>query len=577
MDAELRKHCQRRKAAMIEEREPWMTDWRQVSEYIDPTRGRFDEGEDRKNAAKRSRAKIINNTATRALRVMSAGMMSHMTSKSRPWFRLTTPDPALAERADVRLWLDREAQGIRDTLAKSNFYKAMPVFYTEDGMYGIAAMLQLENATEVIRFHPLTVGSYAVGLDDEGRVDSLWRCYKKTARQLVQRYGLVGEDGKRKPDPSKMPTALVQAFANNPDQTFTVEALIEPNPDAKPGMGPLGLQAPKFRPYREVVWIQGAATDGHGCLDIGGHYEAPFVSARWNPVGDDVYSTCPGIDSLGDIKQLQYLEGKKLKQIDLLSEPPLSLPDSMRGKSASLNPGAKTYLPRSEHGAKAEVLYQPHYGAVQATAAEIREVESRLEAAFFYSLFLMLDALDDRDRTATEIAERKEEKATVLGPTVEAISDEVLDHVVVRTFRLRERAGLVTPAPQVLANVPLKIEYTSILAQAAKAYGLSSIERTIGFAGQMAQAFGPQVLDKIDVDQAIDEYADRQGSPASIVRSDDNVAAIREGRAQQERMQQAAAMAKPLADAATAMKTMGETVNADGSLAQGMADAMGAG
>lgn len=577
MDANLRKHCQRRKAAMLEEREPWMTDWRQVSEYLDPTRGRFDNGEDRTTAAKRSRAKIINNTATRALRVMAAGMMSHMTSKSRPWFRLTTPDPALAEQADVRLWLDREAQGIRDTLAKSNFYKAMPVVYAEDGMYGIGSMLILENANEVVRFHPLTIGSYAVGLDDEGRVDSLWRCYKKTARQLVERYGLVGEDGKRKPDPAKMPQALVTAFTNKPDQKFMVESLIEPNPDAKPGTGPLGLQAPKFRPYREVVWIQGADAEGHGCLDIGGHYEAPFVAPRWNPVGDDVYSTCPGIDSLGDIKQLQYLEGKKLKQIDLLSEPPLGLPDSMRGKSASLNPGAKTYLPRSEHGAKAEVLYRPEYGAVQATAAEIREVEARIEAAFFYSLFLMLDALDDRDRTATEIAERKEEKATVLGPTVEAISDDALDHVVVRTFRLRERAGLVTPAPEALANVPLKIEYTSILAQAAKAYGLSSIERTIGFAGEMAKAFGQQVLDKIDVDQAIDEYADRQGSPASIVRSDEDVAAIREGRAQQERAAQAAAMAKPMSDAATALKTMGEAVNADGSLAQGMAEAMGAG
>lgn len=61
-------------------------------------------------AQKRSRAKIINNRVTQSLRVMAAGMMSHMTSKARPWFRLTTPDSAMAELTDVRLWLDDVTQ-----------------------------------------------------------------------------------------------------------------------------------------------------------------------------------------------------------------------------------------------------------------------------------------------------------------------------------------------------------------------------------------------------------------------------------------------------------------------------------
>ena len=576
----LRQHCDRRRAAMIQEREVWMPDWIQVTNYIDPARGRFDgNGGASTTTNKRSRSKIINGTATRCVRVATAGMSSHMTSKARPWFTLTTPDPARGQLQNVKVWLDRVTIVLRDILAKSNFYKAMPVCYTEDLSYGVAAMMVVEHPEEVARFHPMTVGSYAIALDDAGKVDSLWRCYTKTARQLVEKYGKTDPNtGKRVPDASKMPDQVVQAFTNNPDMKFSVEALYEPNPDVRPGMGPLGIQAPQYRPYREVVWISGNSDSRHGALDIGGHYEAPFVCIRFNPVGDETYSACPGTDSLGDIKQLQYLEGQKLRLIDLMAEPPVSVPDTMRNIGASLAPRAKNYLPQNQTGAKIEATYMPQPGSLQWVQAEIREVEKRIEDAFFYNLFQMLASLgDSTGRTATEIAERKEEKATVLGPTLEIVTDEGLDPVVIRVYRLAERAGLIPPPPEELQSVPLKIEYTSILAQAMKASGTSGIERTAAFVAQMASVFGPSALDKFDADQAVDEYSERTGAPASMIRDDDAVVGIREARAQQERQQMALAAAKPMADGANAIKTLNEAVPQPGSLGESLAQQLSGG
>ncbi|MGD4365019.1 portal protein [Xanthomonas citri pv. citri] len=571
---QLRQHCDRRRAAMIAARETWMPDWMQVTEYIDPARGQFNGEGSTTTRKKRSRSKIINGTATKCVRVATAGMSSHMTSKARPWFNLTTPDPAMGQVQDVRVWLDNVTTILRDTLAKSNFYKAMPVCYTEDLSYGVAAMMIVENPEEVVRFHPLTIGSYAIGLDDAGKVDSLWRCYTKTARQLVQKYGrLDPETGQRVPDESKLPQRIIQAYKRSPDQEFTVEALYEPNPDARPGMGPLGVQAPKFRPFREVVWIAGSGDEKHGVLDIGGHYEQPFVSIRFNPVGDDTYSACPGTDSLGDIKQLQYLEGQKLRLIDLMAEPPVTVPDTMRNIGASLAPRTKNYLPQNQNGAKIEATYTPQPGSLQWVQQEIREVEARIQDSFYYNLFLMLESLGEASgRTATEIAERKEEKATVLGPTLEIVTDEGLDPTVVRVFRLCERAGLIPPPPAILASIPLKIEYTSILAQAMKASGTSGIERTGAFVAQMASVFGPEVMDKFDADQAVDEYSERTGAPASIIRDDDAVLTIRQGRAAQQAQQAALAAAKPMADGAQAIKTLNEAVPQPGSLGEGLAE-----
>lgn len=572
-NAKLRRHADQRRTAMKNARQPWIQDWRQVSEYIDPARGRFDGDATNTEPAKRSRSKIINSRATYCVRVATAGLSSHMTSKARPWFNLTTPDPAMGQQQEVKVWLDQVTTIIRDTLAKSNFYKAMPVLYTEDLMYGVAAMLIVENAEEVARFHPLTCGTYAISLNDAGRVDSLWRCYIKTARQLVEKYGI---------DHAGLTETVKNDYRNNRGDTkYVVESLIEPNPDARPGIGPLGLQRPEYRPYRELVWLwsQSGEYEGtRGMLDIGGHYEAPFVCIRFNPVGDEEYSACPGTDALGDIKQLQYQEGQKLKLGDLMAEPPVNIPESMRSKGASMSPRAKNYVPDGQLGMKVEATYSPNPNAMQYVMADIEAIQNRIGDAFYYNLFLMLESLGDAaSRTATEIAERKEEKAAVLGPTLEIVTDEGLDPTVVRVYRLLERAGRIPPPPEVLRNIPIKIEYTSILAQAMKAAGTSGIERTAGFVAQMAQVGGPSVLDKFDFDQAVDEYSERTGIPASIIRDDDAVQAMREERQTRENQQAALAAAQPMQQAAQALKTLGEAQQQEGSIGQGIAEQLGGG
>ena len=558
---------------MLAERSVWLPDWMQVVEYMLPAQGRFENLTGNTRRPKRSRAKIINGTATRCVRVAAAGLSSHMTSKSRPWFNLTTPDPAIGQLQHVKVWLDQVTLIIQSTLAKSNFYKAMPVCYTSDLAFGVAAMLVVAHEDEVARFHPLPIGSYAIGVDEHGKVDSLWRCFQMTARNIVAKYGRMLPNGQRVPDEDTMPVAVVQAFRQSPDQTFTIESLFEPNPDAKPGLGPLGMQAEHLRPWREVTWIAGQGAESkHGILRQGGHYEAPFVCIRFNPVGDDCYSDAPGTDALGDIKQLQYLEGQKLKLIDLTAEPPVSIPDTMRNLGASLSPRARNYLPMTQNGAKIEATYTPQPQAIREVREEIREVEGRIEDQFFYNLFMMLESLGDQTgRTAMEIAARQDEKAAVLGPTLEIVTDEGLDPVVVRTYRLLERAGRIPEPPPELATMPIKIEYTSILAQAMKAAGVSGIERTASFMASMA-AVDPNIVDRFDADAAVREYNDRTGAPAVILRGDEAVDAIRQAKAQQQQMAQMAAMAPAMKDAATAVQTLDQAVPQDGSMGQSVAE-----
>ena len=96
---------------------------------------------------------------------------------------------------------------------------------------------------------------------------------------------------------------------------------------------------------------------------------------------------------------------------------------------------------------------------------------------------------------------------------------------------------------------------------AQKMLGLSTTERVVGFVGSLGQVFGPQVLDKIDPDAIIDDYAERANMPSSAVRDSAQVAQLRKAREQQEQMAQMAAMAQPARDATQAAANIAEMSN----------------
>ena len=79
--------------------------------------------------------------------------------------------------------------------------------------------------------------------------------------------------------------------------------------------------------------------------------------------------------------------------------------------------------------------------------------------------------------------------------------------------------------------------------------------------GQMAQ-FAPEVLDKISTDKTADEIWAITGAPVKVLRDDDEIKQIRDGRAQasqqQQQMMQMQVGAQVAKDAGSAEKSMAE-------------------
>jgi hypothetical protein len=465
-------------------------------------------------------------------------MMAGLTSPARPWFRLTTPDPAMAEYGPVRMWLDRVEERIRQVLAKSNLYNMLPSLYLCIGVHGTAVGIIDEDPEDVVRGYALPVGSFVLANSERQRVDTVFREVPMTVSSVIRKFGI-----------DKVSKNVREQYARgNYDQVIWVIHAIEPNRERNEQRADYKGMAFKS------CWFEKNRSDTEDVfLRESGYKAFPAVAPRWDVIGGDVYGRGPGMDALGDAKALQHLEKRKAQLVDKLVSPPMVGPPELANGRASLLPGDVTYLPAGSGKFEPAVVIQPT--GVQIVDEVIREHENRINATFFADLWLMMSQSDRRQITAREIDERHEEKMLQLGPVLERLQDELLDPLIDRVFGiLLERQEIPIPPPE-LQGSDLRVEFISIMAQAQKMLGITSIERFTGFTSTLAQV-RPDVLDKVNFDEMVDAYADALGIKTNLVVSDEQVAKVREDRATQAEAQQQMAMAQQAAEGA---KTLSET------------------
>jgi hypothetical protein len=523
-------------SALETERSSWDQHWRDLSEFLLPRRSRW-QTTDRNRGAKKN-DKIIDSTATFALRALSAGFMSGVTSPSRPWFKIETPDPALNARHDVQMWLEEVRKVMADIHTRSNLYTALPVCYQDLGCFGTHAMMVLEDDEDVMRFHSLPIGSYVLATSSRGTVDTIMRRYAMTARQMVEEFGIdnVSENVK-----SNVLNGM------NAEAWHDVVHVVCPNKQYQRGkIGPAGKK------WSSDYFEWGTGEIGKPFLKRGGFDFFPVLAPRWTTNGEDVYGESPAMDVLGDVRALQLLQRRKAQAIEKIINPPLKGPSALLGKGISLLPGAFNAYDGQGDGLSS--VYDMNF-PIDGVLQDSNERRLAIREAFFNDLFRMLTNSDRREITATEIQAKEQERMLQLGPALERQNDELLDPLIDMTFAMALRRGMIPPPPPVLEGLELKIEYVSIMAQAQKMLGIGAVDRYMGFVGNLS-AVQPDIIDGVDMDVAAKEYGMMLGVSPKILRDEDTIIAIRQGRAQAAQQQQQTEQAQVAAQSA---KILSET------------------
>ena len=491
------------------ERASWYAHWQELTSYILPRNGRYFR-QDRDRGYRRHN-NIYDSTGTRALRVLGAGMMSGATSPARQWFRLATPDPELNSYDPVKLWLDDVTKRMQRVFQKSNTYNALHQMYEELGTFGTAATILLPDYQSVIHHYPLTCGEYCISTDAKGRVCTLYREFEMTVSQVVKEFGL-----------EKCSVSVQNMYrTGNLDQWVPVIHAIEPRADRD-----IGKRDAKNMPWGSYYFEVGGE-DGVFLRESGFQY-FPALCPRWSVIGGDIYGNSPGMEALGDIKQLQHEQLRKAQAIDYQTKPPLQVPASMKNRDVETLPGGVSYYDGQSNGIK--TAFEVNLN-LQYLLNDIMDCRERVRGSFYADLFLMLANTPNTRMTATEVAERHEEKLLMLGPVLERLHNELLSPLVDITFTRMVASGALPPAPQELQGMDLNVEFVSMLAQAQRAIGTNAVDRFVGNLGAIAR-MKPDILDKFDQDQWADVYADMLGVDPSLIIADKEVALLRDARNQ---------------------------------------------
>ena len=519
------------------ERASWWAHWQEITTYLLPRNGRYFR-QDRDKGWRRHN-NIYDNTGTRALRVLGAGMMAGATSPARPWFRLGTADPDLNNYMPVKLWLDDVQKRMGMVFQRSNTYRALHGMYEELGGFGTAASIILPDYKNIIHHYPVTTGEFCVAQDYQGKICTIYREFEKTVGEMVKEFGY------------KQCSKTVQNMYDRGslDAWVPIIHAIEPRADRD-----IRKKDAMNMPWASYYFEIGGERNKY--LRESGFKEFPAVVPRWATAGGDIYGNSPAMEALGDIKQLQHEQLRKAQAIDYQTMPPLQVPTSMKNRDVERLPNGITFVDANSPSGGIKSMFEVNLN-LDHLLMDIQDCRERVRGAFYADLFLMLANATDTRMTATEVAERHEEKLLMLGPVLERLHNELLDPLIEPTFSRMLEAGVLPPPPEEMQGMELNVEFVSMLAQAQRAIGTNGVDRFVGNLGMVAQ-YKPDVLDKFNADEWADAYSDMLGVDPKLIVANDQVAIVRDARnkaaaaqAQTEAMHTQSEVARNLAGAQT--------------------------
>ena len=504
-------------------RQTWETHWTEIADRVLPRYSdTFQTRSTEQARGDKKTEKMLDSTAALALERFAAAMESMLTPRTQKWHRLVSSDPYIDKQREAKLWFE-EATDIlfrHRYRAGANYASQQHEIYVGLGAFGTAIMFTDKHDRGGLRYRAVDLRELVFDVNYQGIVDTALRKYSLTARQMMQRYEL----GRW----SSLPDVVQKAAKEQPDRTFEIIHCIKPRHEIE--YGRLDAAGRKFASYYVSV-------DGRHMLSKGGYDTFPYQISRYVTGPGELYGRSPAMRTLPSImvwneqKTTLLTQGHRAVAPVLLSHDDGIL-DSFSMKPGTMNPGGVT--------AQGQPLVHALPVGNIAAGQELMDMERQvINDGFLVSLFQIL--VDTPTMTATEVLERAREKGALLSPTMGRQQTEMLAPMIEREVDLLLKQGLLPPMPEVMveARAGFEVEYDSPLSRSQRAEEASGWLRTLE--GAIAYASATQdlsVLDQFDADKIYGQLAEINAVPPSWIRAPEDVAMLREERAEAAQQQQ---------------------------------------
>ena len=527
----------KRRDAKVEERQEWEPFYSSIARYIRPRKKSID--------SFRTPGQLTNDhydsTACAASNTLALIMADTLTPKAIEWFGFSIPESSpykvLNKNVNVKNWLRELNMAVFDGLAQSNFYSVINEIYADFNSFATVCMY-LEEARlkksgfNGFNFKALPISSYVFAENDMGLVDTVFRDYEFSVRQLYQRF-----------DKAEIPAKYKRKLDKTPDDAVKLVTCICPTEDL-----PKSLKSNRSFTALEML------EEDKVILESAGYHEFPYMVGRWDKASGEDRGRGPAAVAMADILSLNELRRQELIGLQKAVNPPI-----LSGEEGFV--GTVKMIPNA-------IVYSRNPREVRTMPSELRLNLSSLVADNLIKgikdMYLVdqLNLPRGKAMTAEEVITVRGEVERLLGPTVSRFESEVLGPMLERCAAIMVRAKAISEPPQELQGLDtLDIVYTGQLARAQKLAQVQAIQRWSQMNVEFSSA-DPGVLDVQNLQEASRFAAPLMGVPPEVVRDQaetDKMQADKAAAAQAEKQgQQVQDSAETISKTAPLLKVLGE-------------------
>lgn len=539
----------------------WESHWQDLADYLLPRKATITREVTKASQGDKRTLILYDGTGQQSLEVLASALHGLLTPPSQRWFSLDIADRGPESRRidedegaqdEIDRWLEDVSDIMFAEFALSNFETEIHEAYLDLGCFGTSLTFVDEaddfgdpdGPPSILQFSTRQIGEYRLAENDAGRVDTIFRKYKTSARQLAQRF--MGDDRDPKRMEEKLGKRIADIYKKDMDQDVECLHVIAPRRDIN--------RKSKNKIDMPFMSVYIDPTNKHK-IDEGGFRTFPAAAARWIKASSDIYGRSCGMTALPDVKVVNKMSELMLRASGKMIDPPIIVPDDGIVGPLRISPGSV-------------ITYRAGYGEGITTLdpkANIPlglELEERRRVAIrnaFYTDRLLFG--EGPAKTATEVVKITEEKMRLLGPVIGRLDVELLQPIITRAFDIMATKGRIPAAPEAIAGRRLRVNYISPLALAQKAAKLEGSLRALQILLPLSQS-GIPIMDKIDEDKLVDLIVEQTGTPKDVVRSPEDVARLRAARAKEAQSQ--AQQQQAMTEAAVAKNTAGAAKNAAG-------------
>lgn len=480
--------------------------------------------------------RIWDSTPSHALTLMAARMYGMEMNPADDWLGIGFRDlrDGIIESDDFKKWATKAAETLLDVLSneETNAYTAHHQCTTDKVLFGMYCKYIEEDDESFLRARAIPVHEVYVAEAANGIIDTVYRKYPMTARQVVQSWG-ADKAGKRVNDLMK---------EDKPEEPVEILHCVYPREDITPDKA-----GNKAFPVASVYMVY---NDKH-ILEESGYHEMPMSCPRWDTGSGESYGRGPAITALADVRMLYAQTRSALIVAEKMANPNLLLSDDDALTNPDPNNAPGGVLLYRDAANKPSYLVAP--GDLKAIDLMRERTISSIMQLFMSN---QLDDADRPDMTATEAQIKHADRMQQFGAVMGRSQSEGLTVEVNRMLAILMRKGVVDPLPEGYSLRNLRFFYRNPVAQAQKMGRAQSMRMFQELVAPLIGEGDPRgVMDWVNTDKFVAQAADIAALDPDLLNSKQAVEERRGEKAQAQQAQNMLTTAGQAADvAATASK-----------------------